>query len=191
MFGDLSKLSEQKFEAHPIPYYETNDQRYALEVFAAYETTTDFYYIETQFTDETYAQFLSDIQQRSVIEMAVNITESDRIITFSTCTTSQNDKERFVVHAKVTELEVNEGWKIGKLITALLAVSVLAACGQKEDEPVAEPVEQEEVIVDVSAEAAQFKAFAAAQMDDFVADSELLAQHINDGKLEEAQSFIR
>lgn len=106
MFGDLSKFSEQSYaEAHPTFYYETNDQSYALEVFAAYETTTDFYYIETQFTDETYAQFLSDIQRRSDIEMGVQVNEADKIVTFSTCTTSQNDKERFVVHAKVVELE--------------------------------------------------------------------------------------
>lgn len=76
-----------------------------------------------------------------------------------------------------------------KLMAALLAVSVLAACGQKEEEQVAEPVKQEEVTIDVSAEAEQFKAFATAQMDDFVADSELLAQHIRDGKLEEAQKL--
>ena len=105
MFGDLAKFSEQRYaEAHPTFYYETNEQRYALEVFAAYETTTDFYYIETQFTDETYAQFLSDIQQRSDIEIAVQVNVEDKIVTFSTCTTSQNDKERFVVHAKVVEL---------------------------------------------------------------------------------------
>lgn len=76
-----------------------------------------------------------------------------------------------------------------KLMAALLAVSVLAACGQKEEEQVAEPVEQEEVAIDISAEAEQFKAFAIAQMADFVADSELLAQHIRDGKLEEAQKL--
>lgn len=106
MFGDLSKFSEQRYaEAHPTLYYETNEQRYALEVFAAYETTTDFYYIETQFTDETYAQFLSDIQQRSDIEIDVPVNVDDKIVTFSTCTTSQNDKERFVVHAKVVERE--------------------------------------------------------------------------------------
>lgn len=106
MFGDLPKFSEQVYaEAHPVFYYVTNDKRFALQVFAAYETTTDFYYIETQFTDNTYTQFLEKIQQRSNIKLPVHITAADKIVTLSTCTTSQNDKERFVVHAKVVELE--------------------------------------------------------------------------------------
>lgn len=106
MFGDLPKFSEQAYaEAHPVFYYETNDRRFALHVFAAYETTTDFYYIETQFTDRSYRQFLEEIQHRSVIKLPVHVATDDKIVTFSTCTTSQNDKERFVVHAKVVELE--------------------------------------------------------------------------------------
>ncbi|MGN7477126.1 class B sortase [Solibacillus silvestris] len=109
MFGNLPKFREQAYaEAHPVFYYETNDKKYALHVFAAYETTTEFYYIETEFTDETYAQFLSEIQQRSDIEMSVQMTVADKMATFSTCTTSQNDKERFVVHVKIVELEKQE-----------------------------------------------------------------------------------
>lgn len=106
MFGDLAKFREQAYaDAHPVFYYETAERRYALHVFAAYDTTTDFYYIETQFTDETYVRFLQNITQRSAIETAVHVSMADRIVTFSTCTTSLNDKERFVVHAKVVELE--------------------------------------------------------------------------------------
>lgn len=106
MFGELAKFNEQAYAtSHPTFYYETNDAKYALHVFAAYETTTDFYYIETQFTDETYAHFLDDIQARSAIQMPVTVNPKDKIVTFSTCTTSVNDKERFVVHAKVVEQE--------------------------------------------------------------------------------------
>ena len=104
MFGDLSKFSDQSYaEAHPAFLYETPDKRYELQVFAAYETTTDFYYIETEFTDESYAAFLQDIKGRSEIDMPVAIGVEDRIATFSTCTTSVDDEERFVVHAKVVE----------------------------------------------------------------------------------------
>lgn len=76
-----------------------------------------------------------------------------------------------------------------KLMTALLAVSVLAACGQKEEEQVAEPVEQQETTIDVSAEAEQFKSLLAGQMDSFVTDTELLASAIKEGKLEDAQKL--
>lgn len=106
MFGDLAKFQEQAYaESHPTFYFETNNKTYALEVFAAYETTTDHYYLETQFTDETFTEFLQDIQLRSVIQMPIDVNVQDKIVTFSTCTTSPNDKERFVVHAKVVEQE--------------------------------------------------------------------------------------
>ncbi|WP_191702202.1 class B sortase [Solibacillus merdavium] len=106
MFGDLTKFNEQAYAVeHAVFYYETDANRYALHVFAAYETTTDFYYIETQFTNDTFDQFLLDIQQKSSIKMPVEVANSDKIATFSTCTTSPDDKERFVVHTKVVELE--------------------------------------------------------------------------------------
>ncbi|WP_339175355.1 EfeM/EfeO family lipoprotein [Solibacillus sp. FSL R5-0691] len=79
--------------------------------------------------------------------------------------------------------------KSKKLMTALLAVSVLAACGQKEEEQVAEPVEQQETSIDISAEAEQFKSLLAGQLDSFVIDTELLATAIKEGKLEDAQKL--
>lgn len=109
MFGELSKFEEQAYaEEHPVFTYETNDKHYTLEVFAAYATTTDFYYIETEFTDVSYDEFLTEIQRRSAINMPVDVSIEDRIVTFSTCTTSQQNKERFVVHAKVIEQENEE-----------------------------------------------------------------------------------
>ena len=102
MFGELAKFGNQQYaKEHPVFTYETNDATYLFEVFAAYETTTDVYYLETQFTDETFRQFLSEIQSRSVISMPVDVTEKDHIVTLSTCTTSPNNTARFVVHAKV------------------------------------------------------------------------------------------
>ena len=105
MFGDLAKFAEQAYaNEHPVFFYETTQSKYELHVFAAYETTTDFYYIETDFTDDTYMKFLNEIQARSAITMPITVNETDRIVTFSTCTTSANDEERFVVHAKIVEV---------------------------------------------------------------------------------------
>lgn len=105
MFGDLAKFAEQAYaNEHPVFFYETTQSKYELHVFAAYETTTDFYYIETNFTDDTYMTFVNEIQARSAITMPVTVNETDRIVTFSTCTTSANDEERFVVHAKIVEM---------------------------------------------------------------------------------------
>lgn len=105
MFGDLDKFAEQAYaNEHPLLSYETTKNKYELYVFAAYETTTDFYYIETNFNDDSYMTFVNEIKERSVITMPVTVNETDRIVTFSTCTTSANDEERFVVHAKVVEI---------------------------------------------------------------------------------------
>ena len=105
MFGDLAKFAEQAYATeYPVLFYETTKKKYELHVFAAYETTTDFYYIETDFTDDSYMTFVNEIQARSVITMPVTVNEMDKIVTFSTCTTSANDEERFVVHAKVVEM---------------------------------------------------------------------------------------
>lgn len=94
MFGDLDKFAEQAYaNEHPVLSYETTKNKYELHVFAAYETTTDFYYIETNFNDDSYMTFVNEIKERSVITMPVTVNETDRIVTFSTCTTSANDEE--------------------------------------------------------------------------------------------------
>ena len=81
--------------------------------------------------------------------------------------------------------------KYSKLMTALLAASVLAACGNKEEskQPEEQPVEEQEVIVDVKQQAESFKTYAQAQMDGFVADTERLASLVKEGKLEDAQKL--
>ena len=74
-------------------------------------------------------------------------------------------------------------------MTVLLAASMLAACGSKEEKTV-EPVEQqEEVNIEVATEAEAFKSYIEGQMDDFVKDIELLASLVNEGKLEDAQKL--
>ena len=66
-----------------------------------------------------------------------------------------------------------------KLMTVILAASMLAACGSKEEKK-AEPVEQqEEVNIEVATEAEAFKAYIEQQMDDFVKDVELLLSLIH------------
>lgn len=102
MFGSLVKFSDEAYaKEHRIFTYYNNKEVIELEVFSAYETTTDFYYIDTEFAKGEFDSFIKTIQQKSAVQMSVDVTATDQIITFSTCTTSTNDKERFVVHAKV------------------------------------------------------------------------------------------
>lgn len=103
MFGQLAAYANQDFALqHEEITINLKNETLRLQVFAAYETTTDFYYIETNFTEKSFTQFLNTIQEKSEISMK-NVAEEDQIVTLSTCTTSTDDKERFVVHAKIVE----------------------------------------------------------------------------------------
>ena len=50
--------------SHRKLYYDTLFEGYDVEVFSVYTTTTDFYYIETDFeNDAAYTSFLKEIQE--------------------------------------------------------------------------------------------------------------------------------
>lgn len=74
------------------------------------------------------------------------------------------------------------------LAAVILAASMLGACGSdKQEETKEEQVIKEEI--DLSSEAEQFRAFAIEQMEPFIADAEMLAEYVKEGKLEEAQKL--
>lgn len=106
MFGSLKNyLNQQYADEHPIIYLDTLYEGYDVEVFAAYETTIDFYYIETEFkSSDVFLKFLDEIQARSAIEMNVEIGPEDKILTLSTCKDSVlSDDHRFVVQGKLVK----------------------------------------------------------------------------------------
>ena len=104
MFGQLHQYEEQSFANSNRQFtIELGNERLTLEVFSAYVTTTDFYYIETEFTNESYEQFVQTIKDKSVITYDGNLNVNDQIITLSTCVSDNQSDERFVVHAKVVE----------------------------------------------------------------------------------------
>lgn len=104
MFGQLHQYKEQSF-ANSNRHFtiEIRNALLTLEVFAAYQTTTDFYYIETEFTNESYEQFIETIINKSAITYDGNLHVNDQIITLSTCVSDNQSDERFVVHAKLVE----------------------------------------------------------------------------------------
>lgn len=52
------------FKQHPTFDYDTPEASYRVEVFTVYETTTDFYYIDTDFTKPAaFAQYLQDVKK--------------------------------------------------------------------------------------------------------------------------------
>lgn len=104
MFADLRKYLDKEFLAkHPTFSYESALQNYQVEIFAVYETTTDFYYIETEFPNKLdFDQYLQKIKQQSLYQLNVEVTENDRIITLSTCDTAKDyEKGRMVIQGKL------------------------------------------------------------------------------------------
>ncbi|MDP7977350.1 class B sortase [Bacillus multifaciens] len=104
MFGNLKKfLDEDFFKSHPKFYYDTLYEGYDVEVFSIYTTTTDFYYIQTDFAnDDEYANFLQNIQEKSLYKSNTTVTADDQIITLSTCDYAVHSTAgRLVLHAKL------------------------------------------------------------------------------------------
>ena len=105
MFGRLYVLLnyKERFERAEI-VIATLDGIYTYKVFSGYRTTTEYYYIDTDFSsDAEYLAFLEDIKKKSVIKSDMELSVSDRIITLSTCTNG-DENGRFAVHGVLTEI---------------------------------------------------------------------------------------
>jgi len=111
MFGQLKEyLSRTFYQDHLIIRYDTLYQELEWEVINVFETTTDFYYIQTYFRDDT--EFVNLIQQciykNYFHDQTTVINPEDIILTLSTCTNDYEDG-RLVIQAKlITPLEGNE-----------------------------------------------------------------------------------
>ncbi|MFS0788087.1 class B sortase [Shouchella sp. 1P09AA] len=106
MFHDLEQFADETFFSQTNDhFFDIEESQYNIEIFSAYYTTTDFYYIETDFAnDKAYGSFLEDIKERSIHSSSIEVTNNDRIITFSTCDDGAGQDGRFVVHGKLVEV---------------------------------------------------------------------------------------
>ncbi|HLR09386.1 MAG TPA: class B sortase [Bacillota bacterium] len=108
MFKHLTKfLDRDFFTNHRTFDFDTLYDSYNAEIFAVYNTTTDFNYIQTDFdSDEDFEQLLADIRNESLYETDVDVDTDDQIITLSTCDYELDEDEgRLVVQAKLTKKE--------------------------------------------------------------------------------------
>lgn len=111
MFGQLDLyLGRTFFSDHLIIRYDTLYEELEWEVFNVFETTTEFYYIETYFsTDEDFVNLMMQCVYKSYYrDNTTVITAEDRVLTLSTCTNDIADG-RLVIQAKlITPLEAEE-----------------------------------------------------------------------------------
>lgn len=106
MFEGLTKFQDKEFfDTHQTFTFDTLYESYEAEVFAVYNTTTDFNYIQTEFASEDdYGQLLSRMREESMFDTNVEVGTEDHILTLSTCDYELDEDEgRFVVHAKLVK----------------------------------------------------------------------------------------
>lgn len=110
MFQPLTTFKDFSFFQQHNTFTVTDEyQTHRFEIFSVYVTTTDFYYIETDFdNNEAFDSFISNIQEKSMHPSSLMITSDDAIITLSTCTYEYNDA-RLVIHARYMETLPQKG----------------------------------------------------------------------------------
>ncbi|MBQ6323728.1 MAG: class B sortase [Bacilli bacterium] len=99
MFGTLKKVKEKnwyKNKDNLIIKFFIGSQEYNYQIFSIYETEPEGFYINTEFQNNDYNEFLKTIKERSIIELPSRLNENSKILTLSTCTSG--DDKRLVVH---------------------------------------------------------------------------------------------
>ncbi|MBQ8333338.1 MAG: class B sortase [Clostridia bacterium] len=102
MFHDVEKFIKDVnyFNDVTINIY-TNDGIFIYEPFSVYKTRMDYNYFKTGFkTTDEFLAFCEEVKGNSKLEKEMTFTETDRIITMSTCT-NIIQSERYALHAKL------------------------------------------------------------------------------------------
>jgi len=101
MFQNLMKYKEKEFfDENSIIEITDLYETHRFEIFAAYITSTDFYFIETRFPSRRhFTNLAGEFIDRSMHATDIEITGDDHILTLMTCTYEYDDA-RFVVHAR-------------------------------------------------------------------------------------------
>lgn len=95
IFADVMKYREVSgYRNAPIIKFSTLYNDYIYKVFAAFVTNAadsgdngyTFYYIEPEMNNSQFGEFISEVKKRSIYTTDVDVLDSDKILTLSTCT---------------------------------------------------------------------------------------------------------
>ncbi|MDR2932931.1 MAG: class B sortase [Oscillospiraceae bacterium] len=87
LFAQLKKYRDPQFARdNPYIFFSTGSENMAWEVFAVFDTTIDLPYITPDLSDNHFFDMLDIVSALSVYDYGIEIHESDRILTLSTCT---------------------------------------------------------------------------------------------------------
>jgi len=94
-------LDEEFFREHRYIFLKTLYEDTVWEIFAFYQTTTDFCYIQTTFTERNpFSLLLKQISEKNFYETDIEVDENDCILTLSTCAI-ESGNNRYALHAKL------------------------------------------------------------------------------------------
>ncbi len=101
MFGSLNNLTKKNYlndTTEHIIYLSTDNYNYVFEIFSIYRIETTDDYLKTTFKDHEFADWLSLVKKRSMYNFDVEVDESDKVITLSTC---YKHVKKLVIHGKL------------------------------------------------------------------------------------------
>ena len=102
MFGSLKNtLNEDwyKNEENQIFVFVTEKGTYYYQVFSNYSIKPEDYYINTEFKNDEFDEFIKTIKSRSVYDYGVEVFKDDKILTLSSCI--GDGSKRVALHGKL------------------------------------------------------------------------------------------
>ena len=103
MFGSLYKVLDKSWytnKDNQIINLRTLHENINYQIFAIYITDPEYYYIWTNFFNNTtrFNTFISEVKSKSIYDFGIDVSMSDKILTLSTC--YNNGTQRIAIHAK-------------------------------------------------------------------------------------------
>ena len=105
MFGSLKNILTEEWYSNQdnlVIDFVTKNEYQKYQVFSVYKIENEDYYINTEFIENEFESFINTLKHRSIKDFNVQISESDTILTLSTC--ADSNKYRVVLHA----IKINE-----------------------------------------------------------------------------------
>lgn len=103
MFSDLMKYEDQDwYGEHPFIYIQIPGKVQLYEIYSCYRTTnsSQTYTFGLETGTESYQEYLLYSIEQALYSTGIEPTDTDRILTLSTCT-NESEVERFIVHARL------------------------------------------------------------------------------------------
>ncbi len=106
MFGSLKNVLDRSWQENKdnlVITLVTETGEYWYRVFSTYIVDVEDYYINTEFKDNEYREFIDVIKSRSNYDYGVIVNENDDILTLSSC--YKTIYQRVVLHAKLIKTD--------------------------------------------------------------------------------------